>query len=440
MMRSLSLIAGAALLVWPAFVNGYPLIFVDTASYLLHPTPWNGPWDKAAAYGPLLQLLHWGGTLWFPLTAQALLLSALLWLTQRVATGVVTPWRHLALCLALSLLTTAPWFNATIMPDIFASSVVLCLFLLGFGEHRLSRTELVVVAVVGAVAVAVHLSHLPTACAIAALVVLLRGRLMPALRAAAPIAAAMLFLVGANLVTFGRATPSPHGAIFVLARMQEDGPAMATLRAHCPRSGWTLCDAVGTLPMTSNDFVWLPGSPLRIGLDGQMRHPMAMAPEAQSIVLATIREQPFAVARDMMENTLVQLVTTQLGDTLDQTQLPETARLAITDRFPAAELARFDAGMQARGTLESFGAHFASVQGATAVLALGLIPILLWRVVRRGDRSRTAILLCVLVGILANAFVTGALSGPFDRYAARIVWLLPLACLLTLIPIRENRA
>jgi hypothetical protein len=38
----------------------------------------------------------------------------------------------------------------------------------------------------------------------------------------------------------------------------------------------------------------------------------------------------------------------------------------------------------------------------------------------------------VLVGITANAAATGALSGPHDRYQARIAWLLPLAALLAL--------
>jgi hypothetical protein len=36
----------------------------------------------------------------------------------------------------------------------------------------------------------------------------------------------------------------------------------------------------------------------------------------------------------------------------------------------------------------------------------------------------------VLVGAGVNALVTGALSGPHDRYQARIAWLLPLAAVL----------
>jgi hypothetical protein len=42
------------------------------------------------------------------------------------------------------------------------------------------------------------------------------------------------------------------------------------------------------------------------------------------------------------------------------------------------------------------------------------------------------LVLAVLVGVTVNAAVTGALSGPHDRYQARIAWLLPLAGLLAL--------
>ena len=64
--------AGAALLAWPAFANGYPLMFSDTGAFL-HQTL--GPlmiWDKPWVYGPFLHLFHWRLTLWLPLAAQAL--------------------------------------------------------------------------------------------------------------------------------------------------------------------------------------------------------------------------------------------------------------------------------------------------------------------------------------------------------------------------------
>jgi hypothetical protein len=38
--------------------------------------------------------------------------------------------------------------------------------------------------------------------------------------------------------------------------------------------------------------------------------------------------------------------------------------------------------------------------------------------------------LSVVLGVTANAFATGALSAPHDRYGARIAWLLLLPPLL----------
>jgi hypothetical protein len=53
--------------------------------------------------------------------------------------------------------------------------------------------------------------------------------------------------------------------------------------------------------------------------------------------------------------------------------------------------------------------------------------ILGWRL--RHDPAG-ALLACVALGLLANAAATGALSAPFERYQARIIWLLPFAVTL----------
>jgi hypothetical protein len=46
------------------------------------------------------------------------------------------------------------------------------------------------------------------------------------------------------------------------------------------------------------------------------------------------------------------------------------------------------------------------------------------------------LLLFALVALGANAAATGALSKPHHRYQARIVWLLPLAVGLAMLPRR----
>ncbi|MES2713905.1 MAG: hypothetical protein V4653_20180 [Pseudomonadota bacterium] len=429
-MKVLAVPVGAALLGWPALLNGYPLVFIDTVSYLEHTILWALPWDKAPAYGPFLHAFHWQVTLWGSLAAQLLLVSWLLWLVQRGALGQARASLHLALCAAMAALTALPWFAATLMPDVFAGVAALAIFLLGFAAHRLHLAERVAVTALGAFAVAAHLSHLVVACALVALVLMLRWRLAPVLRAAAVPALAVCVQLGVNLAAQGRATLSPNGAIFLLARLQADGPAAETLRSHCPDAGWYLCDFTDRLPMDSDTFLWSPDSPVSRDAMGAPRFmgSVSLAPEAAAILRATIAERPLAVLRAMAGNTLRQLTLVQVGDTLGNAHLDLSARRMIRDGFPPRELAAFDAGLQMRGMLERAAAPF--LWPHVPVLALALVFAVVGFL--RGGAEQRALVLVALGAIAANAFATGALSAPHDRYAARIIWLLPLAAMLAL--------
>ncbi len=430
-----AILAGALLLAWPALLNGYPLVFIDSVSYLGQTLFPEWPWDKTPAYGAVLHAWHWGWSLWPALAGQALVVSHLLWVAQRAARGVVTPLAHLLLCAAMAALTTLPWFVATLMPDVLAGVAPLCLLLLGLARARLSRIEAAWLTLLGAVAVAAHLSHLPTALAMVAVVAVATRRVLPPLRAAAPVALAAAALVAANAWAFGRPTLSPHGATFLLARLQADGPAAATIRAACPRAGWHLCAFAARLPMDSDHFLWnaeappnrMPnGAPIAMGA-------MRLAPEAAAIIDRTLRERPLEVAAAMARNTLAQAGLFAVGDTLGNRHLAASARRAIA-RLPPGELAAFDAAAQMRGALPALAAPFLAPHRAVALgglaLALAALGLALWR----GDRVRAGLVAGLLLAVAANAFATGALSAPVDRYGARIVWLLPLAAVLGLAP------
>jgi hypothetical protein len=434
-----AVLLGAVLLAWPGFLNGYPLVFIDTVSYLRHTTAPELPWDKTQAYGPFLHLFHWQVSLWPALSAQVLIASHLIWLAQRMARGTPTPLAHLLVCAALAALTAAPWFLSTLMPDAFTALAPLCLLLLGLA--RLSRGEAAWVSLVGAFAIAVHLSHLPTALALILLVALIARRVAPALRAALPLGLAIAFLLAANLHGFGRAALSPHGAVFLLARLQADGPAAEVIRARCPAAGWHLCAFADRLPVDSDLFLWDPTSPLNREADGAPRAMggVAGAAEARAIVAATLREKPAAVARAMLRNALAQMLLLRVGDTLSDEHLALSARRPIAEAFPPRELAAFDSGLQMRGALPARAAPFLvphlPVLAASLVAALAL----LWRAWAARDAGRGALLAGALLALAANAAATGALSKPHHRYEARIVWLLPLAVVLAALPRPASR-
>jgi hypothetical protein len=430
-----AVLAGGLLLLWPAVLNGYPLVFSDTGAFL-HQTL--GPlmiWDKPWVYGPMLHGIHWRLTLWLPALAQGVMLSWLVWLTQRAVRGRASAPAHLWLLAGLAALTATPWVASLLMPDLFAPAIVLALFLLASGTlSRAERAGLLLLATLG---IAAHLSHLPLAAALVLLLALLRRAWLPAV----PLAAALALLLATNLVGHGRLALSPYGASFLLARLQADGPATRTLRAACPAAGWELCGAVARLPMDSDDFLWHPDSPLNRTAGGQARDfgSVALAPEARAILAETFRREPLGVAAAMLANALRQLAMAKVGDALVPDHLAVTVAARLAQGFPVAEQARFAASLQAQGTLPAAAEPLLAPQRWVLLLG-GALALLAWRrSALWGDRQRLALVLCVLVGVSANAFATGALSGPHHRYQARIAWLLPLAGVLCWRPPTPGR-
>ncbi len=428
--------AGALMLAWPALLNGYPLMFSDTGAFLAQTLVPLMIWDKPWVYGPLLHLFHWRLTLWGPVAAQALMVSHLLWLTGRVFWGP-RKLRHLGLCL-LAAATTGPFTVSLLMPDVFTAPVVLALFLLGFAADRLGRREMLYLGVLATLGIASHLSHIPVAAAVVALGVVLTWRVAPVLRMAAPLAGALALLVATNLVGHGVASLSPHGSTFLLARLQADGPAARTIAALCPDRGWYLCAFTHRLPMDSDAFLWEPDSPMNRDAAGNARFlgGALLSPEAREIVRETLRREPLAVARAMAANTLTQAVTAGAGDVISQpwVDVETAAGSRVREFFPAAEVARYEASLQAARTLPGLVAPLAPLHALLLVggTVLGLAAAL--RAFRRGEARALALVLCVLGGAAANAFAAGALSKPHHRYQARIAWLIPVVAVVAVLP------
>jgi hypothetical protein len=433
----LPVLAGGLLLAWPAFLAGYPLLFSDTAAFLNQTL---GPlmiWDKPWIYGPLIFPFHWHRTLWPVVIAQGVMLSHLLWLALRAFGGGAGPGRHLLLCAVVAALTAAPFSVALVMPDVLTPAVVLCALLLGFGWSSLSRGESIWLFLLGAIGTAAHLSHLPMFGALV-LVALLAGW-RGAVRVSVPLAGAVLLLLATNFVGHGRLALSPYGSTFLLARMVANGPAIRTIEARCPEAGWALCAFKGRLEpygpractmrpcprelLPSDIFLWEPTSPVNQDETGRPRSfgGMRLAPEASAIIGETIRREPLTVAWQAVRDTLEQLIANRVGDTLGRHNIGEGV-LPMIQAFGPAETARFQAGAHWQGKLPVLVAPFLWVQAPALVLgavALALLAWLGWR-----DRLVLGVAVGIGIAILANAFATGALSGPHDRYGARLAWLL----------------
>jgi len=448
----LPILAGGAMLAWPAVLNGYPILFSDSGAFL-HQTL--GPlmlWDKPWIYGPLAFLFHWHRALWPLVLAQGAMVAWLLWLLLRVFGGGASPARHLLLCGVLAALSALPFSVALVMPDVLTPAVLLVAALLAFGRAGLSRGEAAALSLLGAVGTAAHLSHLPMLGALA--VVALLGGWRASARVAVPLAGAVALLLATNLAGHGRLALSPYGSTFLMARMVANGPAIRTIEAECPAAGWRLCAFAGRLEgygpracaaqacprelLPSDIFLWEPTSPVNRDENGRLRDfgGRALSGEAREIVRATLLREPLAVALDAVGDTMVQaFARNRVGDTLERRHVGEGVLIRV-EGFGAAEAARFRAGAQWRDLLPGRVAPLLWVQAP--VLALGAFALawLGWR--GRRDRRVAGLAAMIFVGVLANAFATGALSGPHDRYGARIAWVMVAGAIV--LGLRERRA
>ena len=135
------ILLAAALLLWPALWNGYPLVFSDTGTYLSQAIHHYVGWDRPIFYSLFLFPLHLTLTTWPAIAAQALLASHTLHLVRRTLLPRVSDWCLLPLAALLALASSLPWFVSQLMPDLFTPLLVLVLALLCLAPKRLSHRE-----------------------------------------------------------------------------------------------------------------------------------------------------------------------------------------------------------------------------------------------------------------------------------------------------------
>ena len=445
-----AIVLGALVLMWPAFWNGYPILYSDTNAFMVQGILHFFIWDKPFIYGPWMSLFHWQFSLWPVLCAQAIMVSSILWLTtqsvqvaQTAEFQTLTPTskfvshprfsetRFVLSCIVLSLLSAAPWVTSLLMPDIFAPITVLCIYILAVRSDLGLGTRLWVL-IVGAFAIASHLSHLVIAAAVLLVVGLLHfNRLKIAIM---PLLIALAMLVGTNLYGFQKLSVSPFGSVFFLARLAADGHIKPVLEQSCSRQQFYLCDWKEKLAADSDDFMWNGQGPVWTHPGG----PIGLAPEASVLVLGAVKDNPLGVMQSLVNNTWRELWMVGLGDTLHPDHLDTTVAERLKIYFPSAELQRYQQSRQVRDQLYQSGEMFNLVGRLSLLAGLVACIFLAWRAWRERQHAIILLIAMVFVGLLANAFATGALSKPHYRYQTRIAWLLVFVPLI--LPVRFRGA
>ena len=305
-----------------------------------------------------------------------------------------------------------------LLTDVFVGLGVLALHLLIFYRADLRRTERIGLFLLIAFAAAIHSATFAVLAGVSifSIPLLLRSDAHPLARllpAAGAIATGAAMLLAANFALSGQFAWTPGGYGIAFGRMLQDGIVKRYLDDHCPDPLLKLCPYRNELPKTADDFLW------SYGIFNDLGRFSGLGEEMRTIVLHSLQDYPLRQVETALAATATQFGLVETGHGTND-QVWHTS--GIIKHFIPGEVPAMEEARQQQG-----GLHFDLINRVHVPIALGSILVVLGLLAnallcgRFEEPARLAV--TVTVALLANAFICGALSGPHDRYGARIVWI-----------------
>jgi hypothetical protein len=337
--------------------------------------------------------------------------------------------RLLAVSLALVLTTSLPWLASTLLTDIFAGLSVLALFILVAHPERTSIAEKCLLFGLTAFAAASHSASLAVLLGLCCTGWIarpfLRGRISVSglTQGSLTVVAGAALLLSTNFALSGKVAWTPGGYGVAFGRMLQDGIVAQYLRDHCPKQSFKLCPYRDRLPATADQFLWGNSMFNTLGRFQGLNDEMGF------IVLHSLVEYPAWQAKAALTGTARQLAQVATGEGTN-TWLGHT--YGIIERFLPAQVKPMRAAQQQRWHFDFTAINRIHVPVALASM---LIAVILFGhgVLRRPFDDLTLLAGMVSFALLGNAFICAAISGPHDRYGARLAWLATMVVLIAAI-------
>lgn len=420
-------IAIPLLLVLPALWNGYPLLQWDTGGYLAR---WYEGYlvpSRSTVFGLYLHLGE-PSYFWINLGLQAF---ATLWVILIVLRGfgIARPWKIFAIASVLCIATSLPWLTSLLLTDIFAGLAVLAVMLLALQSTALSRIETVFLFWLIAFSAASHsatLAVLLGLCLLGAIALPFLGARISGkglAQSLAGLATGAVMLLASNYWFSGTVAWTPGGPGIAFGRMLQDGIVARYLEDHCPSIKLKLCPYRRELPATADQFLWGKSVFNTLGRFKGMSDEMAF------IAGHALIEYPGQQIRTAATATAQQLAMVATGEGVHN-RIGHT--YGIFEHFLRDQLKPLRVARQQQGEIDFTLINRLHIPVAllSALAMLGLTGAAIWR--QKADEL-SLFAAGVAAAIFGNAIICGALSGPHDRYGARLAWIATLIVVIAVM-------
>lgn len=432
-MRTLSILLGALLLLFPAFNNGYPFLYADTSTYITGGFLGAVSDFRPITYGLFLRHVSLMESLWLVLFVQALIVSALIHLTFRVFSKKEPGMRPLVTIAVLTLTTHIGITTGMLMPDFLTPSAIISSGILLFAE-RLRRAEAVFCGLILWLGLSAHFSNHYIFLVILLGVVGYWAWRKWAAHSAFPLrrfwwvtglwVLAYFTIPTLHYMHGGGFVRDKASHVFMIGRLNQMGLLKPFLQEHCGKSGgWGLCTYKDSIP---DDFLWDSKSP--VYLSGGW----AANKDDYNSVLAAFFTKSYYLRKFCIktaETALTQFFTFE-GRIIFKEREGHPPFDAIRDAMPD----QLPAIRNSKQYTEQWDNHLLDIFQRFAVLfSLLVFAAVLWRSGSvRSTPAMRRLAAFLLLALFANALVCGGVSMVDMRFQARVIWLAPLFAALVL--------
>ncbi len=417
-------------------INGYPMIYSDTSTYLASGFQLQPPMDRPMTYGLFIRFFSLNGlSLWPVIFAQSFILSWLLYqLTCLLFAGNprYRNWIFLAAMAAVGF-SGAGWASSYLIPDIFAPIMLLsALLILLPSSEKGTRSWSYVIFVFAA---AMHSSHIPFGISLFAILLLLKWLFKDGLLSLLRIRP-LLILSGITLLSIlamgSSLAKSKH--VFLMGAFIEQGIIRSYLDENCDSHKYKLCAYKENLPEHAWEFIWQESSPLY-----EMGGWKETRDEFNEIIRATFLSPKYLLLHvgASLKATAKQLIRFEALDY--KGVAPNSAVLQERLEFYVArDIDRYTSSKQNLGQLAGYK-WMNQVQKILVLMSL-LSMIIFFAISPSIRKNRLLMLtgLILLLGILINAWVCGTFANPINRLGNRMIFLIPAYSTLLLFMLRRK--
>ncbi|MDZ4205070.1 MAG: hypothetical protein U1C46_09660 [Bacteroidales bacterium] len=432
----LQILVSVLLLVIPAIKNGFPLLYSDSATYIVSGQDAYVPIDRPVIYGFIIRYISLSYSLWLVVIFQALIVVLLInRLLSYFNLNRIKLFATLLVVLFLSLFTGVSNYTSQIMPDIFTGVLILAYSMLLVEPNNRWRWLLISAVLISSM---MHFSNLALSTTLAIIafitVAIYRNRFIMAKRLLMYFAILAIFpwllAPSVNYLYSGEFYLNKSNHIFFTGRLIETGCLSEFFESVPAAQQYSLYSAKDRLPEKSWQFIWDETSPLYDGNcseTGGWSNCWREKEQEYNVMIKDVLSNSHILAK-FLRVSLVdwakQLIDFDTGHLIQQGENSGFSHI-IPKYFSDAECYR--TSKQYHETLAFETGSL--VQRWCIYISFSLLLLYMIRpfwIEKEWTEKFRMLFAMVVVGFISNAVFCAVLSTVLNRYQGRIIWLLPL--------------